>query len=660
MAEWPQERRHRASKPAMVSPRLADIPDGVLREAIATGAFLSLSQAVIDGFNAGAEPKVQRPELSARLQSEDFVTYGESVRDALLALACADAFRQAPSREMWEFLWSLTWDSSSLPTLLEQAMISASADTAFRNSFFATAHHVVRHALENPGCRAIAKKNDSGANQREHWRKHPQLSALWRNNFSQSFDPFGRDDDHVLSIVVQIDTVEFIRLLEVFDYPDPVANALTWCGARWKFEYWEAMVTAAPKAFDEEGCWNGSLILPLLLSIAREQFQFPLRKDATDEQVSDATAEIANLTLEVTRVIAHRPDALWCTTRWGAWLIRNAIPAVSANAIPHPSNAKSQGFIDVSLLDALISETPTDRWSPGPAPGAEPWEPWCHLAVGVTVALSRKVPMPSPSGFLDDWDLSPESWSSGAGQTLKARAMPFEMGTPRADGYGPRLLALSVIEAGSADTVWAKFWNSTATLREIVEFGDVDENDGVGWQGRSEASQLLILQFSVGLMMLDHLILPQRTLPYTRQSAMQGLLPLLDEAIREMAAIDQLNGKFWIEAKRHLAVRRATWLSGTGLRQTNADVVALDPETKPTLADFIRDSAGDTEGLLTLVQVALLNHVEKSALVDAFKEARVDLGAEIEIAMQLLEISPRAANFGQAQIDAASELLSLA
>jgi hypothetical protein len=269
--------------------------------------------------------------------------------------------------------------------------------------------------------------------------------------------------------------------------------------------------------------------------------------------------------------------------------------------------------------------------------------------------------MPCPSGFLDDWGVSPESWSSGAGQTLKARAMPFEMGTPRADGYGPRLLALSVVEAESPNIVWAKFWNSTAPLREIVEFGDVDENDGVGWRGRSESSQLLRLQFSVGLMMLDHVVFPQpqRTLSYDRRSATTELLLLLVEAVREMAAIDQLNGKFWIEAKRHLAVRRATWLSGIGTQPTDAEAITLDPETKPTLVDFIRDSAGDTEGLLNLVQVALHNHVEKRALADAFTKAGVDLGAEIEIAKQLLEISPKAANLGWAQIDAASGLLSL-
>jgi len=659
MAEWPQERRRRSSKPTIITLRLSDIPEEVLREARATGAFLSLVQAVVDGFNAGTDPKVQRPELSARLQSEDFAAYGENVRDAILALACVEAFRQAPSREMWAFLWSLTSDSWSLPILLEQATVSASTDTAFRSSFIATARDVVRYALENPGHRAVSKRKGSGTDHREHWRKHPQLSALWRNDFLRGFDPFGRDDDHVLSIAVQIDIVEFIRLLEIFDYPEPVAIALTWCGAIWKFESWAAMVSAAPGAFDKEGRWNGSLILPLLLSIAREQFQFPLRNDATDQQVSDATAEIAKLALEVTRVVGRRPDDLSCATRWGAWLIRNGIAAVSANARPHPSDAKSQGFIDISILDALISDIPTDLWKAEPVPDAEPWECWCHLATGVVVAYSKKTPMPSPRGFIGDWELSPEGWSSSAGRTLKARAMPFEMGTPRADGYGPRLLALSVVEADSADTIWTKFWSSTATLREIVEFGDADENGGLGWQGRSDASALLMLQFSVGLMMLDHLIQPQRTLPYDRRWAMERLLPLLDEAVREMMAIDPLNGKFWIEARRHLAIRRATWLSGRGLPQTNIDVITLDPQARPTLADFVRDLIGDTEGLLNLVQVASLNYVDKHVLAAAFREAGVDLEAEIEIAKRLLEIPPQAASLGQAQIDAAVALLTL-
>jgi hypothetical protein len=100
-------------------------------------------------------------------------------------------------------------------------------------------------------------------------------------------------------------------------------------------------------------------------------------------------------------------------------------------------------------------------------------------------------------------------------------------------------------------------------------------------------------------------------------------------------------------------------LSGLGLRQTNLEIIALDPETQPTLADFVADLAGDTEGLLNLVQIASLNHVAKHTLAAAFKEAGVDLAKEVAIARRLLEISPRAAALGQAQIEAASALLAL-
>jgi hypothetical protein len=264
--------------------------------------------------------------------------------------------------------------------------------------------------------------------------------------------------------------------------------------------------------------------------------------------------------------------------------------------------------------------------------------------------------MPSPASFLEEWALSPEGWSSHRGQTLKAHAAQFEIGVPRADGYGTRLLALPIVEAASADTGWKHFWYSTATLREVVEFGDPDETVDGGWQGRREASNLLMLQFSVGLMMMDHLISAQRPLDYDRRSSIEGLLPLLGEAVREMTAIDQLNGKFWSEAMRHLAIRRAAWLSGSGAKNKR-DGVVLGPEVKPTLADFISDLSGDTENLLALVYVALRNGVGKSALVNAFKEAGMDLRAEIGIAERLLAISPRAMGLTEAQVDEARGLL---
>ncbi len=649
MVEWPQERRQRLSKQVRVGQRLADIPADLLSEVKATGAFTALVGAVIDAFNEKTDPQATLTQLSASIERPDaFGDYDETIRQAVLGLVGVAALRKTPTREMWEYLWSLAWHSAPLEAFLPQAVIAAAGDTTFRDQFFAVTRSVVGNAAQNPGRRAIQREKEVGRNLREHWRNHPQLSSLWRGNFEHSFHSVGRDDDHVLSIVAEIDVAEFVRLLALYDYPDPVAHALMWCGASWRFERWDALASAAPTAFEEKAKWNGSLILPLLLGIARDQFQFGLGHNPTPDQVSDTTSDIKSLAAEVAKIVAPRTDAVGCVTRWGNWLVRTAIPAVSANQIPHPNDAASQGFVEDSLLDALIIEMPANHWNPEPAPDAETWEPWCHLATGVLIALAGKASMPSPAEFLNEWHLSPDKWSAQHGQRLKLHAIPFDGAEHRADGYGARLLAIPMVDGERADKRWKHFWTSTATLREVVEFGDPDETDNGGWQGRADAARLLMLQFSIGLMMMDHLIGPQQPLGYDQRTALEGLLPLLDEAVSEMTAIDQLNGKFWSEAFRHLAIRRAKWLSiGTG-----PNSVALSAETKPILADFIRALAGDTENLLALAYVAQQNGVDRTALADAFKVAGVNINAEIAIADHLLAISPRAIGLNKAQLDA--------
>jgi hypothetical protein len=652
--EWPQERRHRLSNPVRVSHRLADIRGDLLSEVEGADSFKALIQAIVDAFNEKADPSTKIAELSAYVDQHDaFGEYDETVRQVVLALAAREALRKTPTREMWEFLWSLAWHSGPLEIFLPQVVIAAASEIEFRNQFFLVARAVVEEAAQNPGRRAIAREREIGANHREHWHEHRQLSDLLRGNFGHTFHAVGRDDDHVLSIVAEIDVSEFVQLLVLYDYPDPVAHALVWCGAQWRFERWKAVASVAPAAFDERSVWNGSLILPLLLAITRDQFQFGLGRNPLPAEVSETTADIKRLASEVAKTMAARPDAIGCLTRWGNWLVRAAIHAVSGNPLPYPIDAASQGFVDDAILNALIVEMPADRWSPEPAPDAETWEHWCQLAVGALAALAGKALMPSPAGFLDEWHLSPDGWPTQRGKKLKLHAFPFEVAGPRADGYGARLLALPIIELEPADAGWKRFWDATGTLREIVEFGDADEAEGGGWQGRTDAARLLMLQFSVGLMMMDHLIGPQRPLAYDRLTVLERLLRGLDDAVREMTAIDQLNGRFWSEAVRHLAIRRAKWLSGVAAPEG----VAFSAEAKPTLADFIRALAGDTENLLALAHISLQNGVDKAVLAGAFKEAQVDIQAEIAIAEHLLAVSPRAIGLDEAQLEAAREIV---
>lgn len=654
MVEWPQERKNQRSNPVCVPQRLGDIPADLLSEVEAAGSFAALVQALLDAFNEKADPQAKLTELSAGIDRPGaFGDYDEIVRQVVLAFVGVAALRKTPTREMWEYLWSLAWHSVPLKTFLPQAVIAAAAEATFRDQFFVVARSVVKEAAQNPGRRAIQREKEVGGNLREHWQKHSQLSDLWRGKFEHSDHAVGRDDDHVLSIVAEIDLTEFVRLLALYGYPDPVAHALMCCGAPSRFERWKALASAAPVAFEEQAKWNGSLILPLLLAIARDQFQFGLGREPTPGQTSEATNDIKSLAAEVAKTIAPRADGLGCMTRWGNWLVRIAIPAVSANPLPHPTDAASQGFIEDALLDALIVEMPADRWSAEPAPDAETWEPWCQLAAGTLVALAGKASMPSPEEFLVEWHISPDEWPAQRGQKLKLHAIPLDGAGLRADGYGARLLAIPMVEANRPVELWKRFWDSTATLREVVEFGDPDETDKGGWEGRAEAARFLMLQFSIGLMMMDHLIWPQRPLGYDLRTVLEGLLPLLDEAVREMTVTDQLNGKFWSEAIRHLAIRRAKWLSDPAA----PNVVALSAEAKPTLADFIRALAGDTENLLALAHAAQQNGVDSAALAAAFKAAEVDVNAELEFAERLLKISPRAIALNKAQLDATRKFL---
>lgn len=654
MVEWPQERDLRVQTPVGVGRHLADAPSSFIREIEGTKAFSGVVQSIMDAFKERADPKATLARLGTSIAQPDaFGDYDETGRQIVLALAGIAALRRTPAREMWEHLWSLAWHSAPLANYLPEAVVAAATEPRFREQFLEVARSVTKEAARDPGRREGRRDRGVRASLRARWHERPELSILWRGRFEPTSHPASGDDDNILAIVLDIDLAEFIRMLDLYDYPDPVAHALLWSGGTRRFERWRALASAAPTAFGEHSKWNGSLILPLLLTIARNQFQLGLRRELGPHEVSQATDEIKNIAAETAKVIASRDDAVGCMTRWGNWLVRTGIQAASANPVPLPSDAASQGFIESALLNALITETGVDRWDLDPAPDAETWEPWCQLAAGALVALAGKASMPYATDFLEQWCITPEEWSGRRGQRLRLHAIPFVGAGTRADGYGARLVALPLVEKDRADTRWIGFWNTTATLREIVEFGDADEADG-GWQGRSDAARLLMFQFSIGLMMMDHVIWPQRPLGYDRCSALEGLLPLLDEAAREMAAIDQLNGKFWSEAVRHLAIRRVKWLS-------NSDTLAcgtLGQEAAPTLVDFIRTLAGDTENLLAFAYVAQQNGVDRGVLATAFRAAEVDVNAELAIAENLLAISPRAIGLSEAQLNAARWLLN--
>ena len=260
---------------------------------------------------------------------------------------------------------------------------------------------------------------------------------------------------------------------------------------------------------------------------------------------------------------------------------------------PFPADARSRGYADATLIETLIKEVPLQTWTGPTSHDAELWEPWCSRCVFVQVGLLKNTSMPPVEAFLDEWLLTPEDWDTKPGQSLRMHAGLFDTFGKRADAYGFRLLAVPLAEVPDPCEVWDRFWNMTLALREIVEFRYEGAEPNEEWRGRSEASGLMRVAFGLGLMMIDYIISPSRELQYERPAALRGLLSVLAKAVREMSSIDQFDRGYWSAAMRHLAIRRAVWLSRSHPDPSPSAIAAFEADTKPTLTDFLGELAGD-------------------------------------------------------------------
>ncbi|MDZ7641452.1 MAG: hypothetical protein U5J62_05440 [Desulfurivibrio sp.] len=89
------------------------------------------------------------------------------------------------------------------------------------------------------------------------------------------------------------------------------------------------MIAAAPIAFENDGKWNGSVLVPLLLVDARNQL-FHVRPDfrtldVTPGDLDEIKWEITNTAELIAGTLAERQDASAIFSRWASWLMRQIL-----------------------------------------------------------------------------------------------------------------------------------------------------------------------------------------------------------------------------------------------------------------------------------------------------------------------------------------------
>lgn len=657
MLDWPIKRQSRQRRSIRVPPELLfrDIDAAAIRHG---EKLQNLVKAVIKACRLESDPKDTMSKLSLLLNSSGFMEKNGSClssSDLTLAIAFTKVLRTIPTASTWNYLWSLAWQVSSLEyALLRVVTATGKEDQSFKSLFLEIASEVVKEAAAQPGRSLILSKREEYSQLREDWKQNPSLTKIWRG-LGEGDCLLFRDDYGVFGIAADLDLGAFMCLLSEFDNPYPILAALQAAQAGWSYSRWQRLLQLAPAGFNDNGNWNGSLIVPLLLVIARDQVvqsQFGIGAHSSDEAIKGATTEIEILAKEIAKTLAERPDAGPCAQRWATWLMRQTISALANDPLPYPADARSHGYVDTVLIDALGAELPSSAWNPSPGQDAETWEPWCYRCALVSIAANGAIAMPSATDFLKEWALSPEDWPSTRGESLRERASLFETFGRHPDAYGTRLLAISLVDIHEPQRIWGNMWDTTQAIREVIEFGDPDAAQDTRFRIEMEASQLMELLFGLGLMMLECAVDPNCRLKCDRQKMLEELLGLLFYAVQEMATIDISNRRYWSEALRHLAIRRAVWV---GDAQPFAAV--FGEQSKPSLGDFLEELSVETEGLFALLEVALRNGVDRQTLQQTLIESGINLETQIAFADRLRDNDSKRAGISSDQLSTVRSLL---
>jgi hypothetical protein len=494
---------------------------------------------------------------------------------------------------------------------------------------------------------------------RDAWNENSEkLEEIWwglRWSHSMNYE----EESPLFQVLAALNVDEFLATVSQSKNPFLVNSAILAGGAFGKFSFWEMLAASAPSAFAAEGTWNTSVMMPLLLVIARDQLLQAGRHinhfDASEAEVEKVKLEISDLTEAVIVILNKRQDALPLFARWSTWLMRQLL----MQGIKDANNVHSSAFVDAALIEAVGRKLKARAVNPQPDPPSDApvWEAWCYQAVLASQAYSGFIPTPDCKSFLDEWAINLDDWVGERGKQLRERANLIVTMTKDIPGDAAHFLAYSVAMSESPVEFWIALWNDTHPLREIVEFGDADTSGDDDYQARGEAGKLLLLVFCIGLAILDQRVNQCASSHFHQEKDLAKLHEALALAVREMREIDDtLNREQWLQALRNLAVRRLIWEHRATKGGKSGQYSVFSPADKPTFSDYLCAAKNDVMELLAVLQMTLLNESNQLIVQEKLQAASIDLLEMVATVKQLNVISPRKYPIDKVQFQQIQEL----
>lgn len=425
----------------------------------------------------------------------------------LMTWTCSVALAKSPSLSTWEKVKNLKYHSWQLEHWLVHAMmVQAEGHSDVHRAYIELAKVVFDELNRFALISKSEHKNQERTGAWAYWSEcRDKLDEIWWGlrgwrdfmNYEEEFP--------LLCVFSELASDEFISIVSQSANPYLVNSMLLVSevgGFSPRFAQWEKFAIAAPVAFEADGKWNGSVLMPLLLVEAQQQLFQAGRDiphfDATDSEIEETKKEIAGVVEAVVTTLSKRQDAMPLFARWSTWLMRQLL----SHSEKDINDVRSAAFIDDALIEAIgrkLKNHSVIQVCPSDAPV---WEAWCYRCVLAAHANGGFIDPPDNADFLAEWAISSDELAGKKGQDLRERASLIVTMSKEMPGMAARSLAYPIVRLAFPTEAWIGMWNATHTLREIVEFGDADASNDE-YHSRSEAGKLLLLVFRIGLAILD-------------------------------------------------------------------------------------------------------------------------------------------------------------
>ncbi|MEZ8652934.1 hypothetical protein AB6D60_02990 [Vibrio splendidus] len=551
----------------------------------------------------------------------------EEYQDLIIAYVCSLSLSNDPTLTNWEYVKQVSHHSWYIENYLFDIIMYGIDNRYCKEYSFIDLAVSALGALENNNLPSKYERNNKARNNNiAYWRREGnKLEQLWwglRNSESTAYE----EESILFRLLFQLNKRVFID--QISSCSDPfLINSLLWTvGTEMKYESWAEVARSAPSAFNEDGSWCKSPILPLLLvsaysSINNASESIP-RHNSKPELITEAKEYIARLVKAIVLLICERDDATSLLLRWSIWLMRNIL-IQKGNDEP---NLFSSSYLDEVIIDEIgkvLQESTKKLWSQPPVDLVN-WEVWCYKALLSRYLWKGYDSNVNISEFIEPWEINIESWEGIESRNLIRNIDMFmykKDNIPMSAYY----FSYPISQRSNPDEIWGNIWMNLQSVKDIVEMGYPTYDNA--YDESTSANKILLSCLNLGVGVLDYL--SGSSNEKSRKSG-RLLFKGLFEACSEMREINYFIARKENDAIfTHLVVRRVIW-------EGSSESDCLFTEfSSPAINEILYQVSNDIVEVWRLIQIFITNGIEIERISSILKEANIDLN-NLDVGMKAL------------------------